>query len=222
MEPVGAGKKQKAVFQHYRGFQDESLHELISEVLGYMPDEFQNMAFAADPEWDRDFPGPETEPADIQNVNQELVVAYLEGQVGFSPAVQAAYLNEINADSPNSVLFKTYFYQPNHRLMHLLLGCIQDNPTDPSLLNDLAILHESLCILDELTTLYIRACVLERDPFAFACLAEAFYYNTVMDGYDAFQELAAHVGDNPEKLAIIDYLITRHMPERQSREPLHQ
>jgi hypothetical protein len=216
------GKTRKAVFHHYRGLQNESLHELITAVLGHMPDEFQNMADEDDPEWGDDSSDSKTQPVAIQNVNQELVVAYLEGHTGFSSAVQAAYLDEINADSPNFALFKNYFLQANPRLMHLLIHCIADNPTDPSLLNDLAILHESMCILDELITLYGRACVLENDPFAFAGLAEAFYYNTVMDGFDAFYELTKIVGDNPEKMAIVDYLITSHVPEQRSKEPLPQ
>jgi hypothetical protein len=213
------GKYRKAIFPHYRGLGDESVRELIVDLLGEIPDAMETELFGLDAKFDPE----ETAPVPLaQNPNQELLAAYLEGQIPFSVAVRTAYLEETGADNPNDALFRKYFQEGSSHLLFLLIRTLDMYPTDVSLLNDLSVLHEHIPILEELVECYGRACLLETDPYAFASLAEAFYYNTLPDGYDAWYELRRIVSEDAEKMAVIDYLEARHMPEKHPKEPIFQ
>jgi hypothetical protein len=212
-------KYRKAVFPHYRGLGEESIRELITDLVKEIPDGVDVSVLGPDTE-----PGPEVSAPffEVQSPNQELLVGYLEGRIPFSVHVQHAYLEETNAESPNDLLFRKYFLEGNTRLVDLLIRSLEQYPTDPSLLNDLSVLHESAGILEKVVEGYIRACQLETDPYAFASLAEAFYYNTLPDGYDAWYELRRIVSGNLEKTAVIEFLEARHLPGKHPKEPIFQ
>ncbi len=148
----------------------------------------------------------EEQAAVAQNINQEFLDAFFAGHIRLSESVLEAFRVEKNADNPNFALFRKYFRQGNLNLKQLLFYGIEKNPTDPSLLHDLAYFHEFRTMLAELIALYIRACELETDLACFAELAQDFYFNTLSDGYDAYHTLKQHFPTGTRKGRIIEHL----------------
>lgn len=214
------GKIRKSLFPDYRALRGESVPELIAEVFektyfmveekiltNDLPDE---IAFETD------------EIPRIENLNQEWLTSYLDGNINFHVGLIDAYLDETNADSPNYELFHHYFRRGTPNLKRLLLACLDRYPSDPALLNDLAYAHEYAFMLEELADCYRRACRLETDPDVFAELAEGYFFNTIPDDFDAFYDLHMLFQDDPQKLAIVEYLIEElGLDEAEAPERLH-
>jgi hypothetical protein len=200
------GKIRKSLFPDYRGFKGEQVRDLMNGIL-------RNMRFMVEDELMESLPeaedSAENEAVQIENLNQEWLCAYLDGNIDFHSDMINAYLDETNADSPNYELFYRYFRQGAPNLKHLLLACIDRYPSDPALLNDLAYAHEYAFMLEDLANCYRRACRLETDPEDFAELAEGYFFNTIPDDFDAFYDLHLLFQDDPQKLAIIEYLVER-------------
>ena len=137
-----------------------------------------------------------------QNLNQERLVAYFEGQIDFHNAFPDLFRIEKAVKEPNYPLFRRYFKRGNERLMHLLLQGLRENPSDRMLLSDLWLLHEHRPILSELVKAYQKGCEYETNLKKFVRLAEDFYDNTCLYGYDAFQALEAS-NISPEKKNIV-------------------
>ncbi len=198
------GKYRKSFFPDYRDFPGESLPELIDGVMGNDPIPFEDFP--------REYQSIETDRLisarpPMETLNQEWLCAYFDGNVDFHPGMIDAYLDEANADSPNYELFYRYFLQGAPNLKKLLLACIERYPSDPALLNDLAHVHAHAFMLEELAEGYRRACRLETDPEAFAELVQGYFFNTISDDFDAFYDLRTLFRNDPEKSAIIDYVV---------------
>lgn len=210
------GKYRKSFFPDYRDVPGESISELIGEVVGSDPMSFeeslQECSLVEDDRYVSALPP-------IETLNQEWLCAYFDEHIDFHPGMIDAYLDEANADSPNYDLFYPYFLQGSSNLKKLLLACIERYPSDPALLNDLAHIHAHAFMLDELAERYRRACRLETDPEAFAELAQGYFFNTVSDDFDAFYDLRILFRNDPEKSAIIEYLIENLGLEEQTPPP---
>lgn len=197
-------KYRKSFFPDYRDFPGENIPELIDQILDVDPIAFDESHSELGPvEADRCV---FTKPS-VETLNQEWLCAYFDGHIDFHPGMIDAYLDEANADSPNYDLFYRYFQQGTPNLKKLLLACIERYPSDPALLNDLAHVHAHAFMLEELAEGYRRACRLETDPEAFAELVQGYFFNTVSDDFDAFYDLRTLFQNDPEKSAIIEYLI---------------
>ena len=209
-------KYRKSFFPDYRDVSGESISELIGEVLGSDLFSFEESHQACSPlETDRCV----SAHPPIETLNQEWLCAYFDEHIDFHPGMIDAYLDEANADSPNYDLFYRYFLQGAPNLKKLLLACIDRYPSDPALLNDLAHMHAHAFMLEELADRYRRACQLETDPEAFAELVQGYFFNTVSDDFDAFYDLRVLFRNDPEKSAIIEYLIEHFGLEEQTPSP---
>lgn len=207
-------KSGKNIFHEYRGLRDENLTDLIRETFEKYPEaplaELEELGFLWVDE-DHDPTGINAADAAVpENTNQEFLAAYFEGHVEWSETVATVYNTEKNATSPNYPFLRKYFRQGIPALKTLLLRGLDKNPTDSSLLHDLAFFHEHHGMLSELIHRYRMACRLENDLMAFTELAMDFYYNTIEDGFEALYELEQVFQDNPGKRAAIAKLIREH------------
>ncbi|WP_028325844.1 hypothetical protein [Desulfatirhabdium butyrativorans] len=213
------GKIRKSLFPDYRGFKGEHVRDLMDGIFKNIPLVFEDdLADSLDEEGVH----AENETVEIQNLNQEWLCAYLDGNIDFHANMIDAYLDETNADSPNYDLFYRYFRRGAPTLKRLLLACIDRYPSDPALLNDLAYAHEYAFMLEDLANCYRRACLLESDPEGFAELAEGYFFNTIPDDFDAFYDLHLLFQDDPQKLAIVEYLLEHlGLDDTEAPERLH-
>lgn len=199
-------KIRKSLFPDYREFKGESVRELMGEV-------FEKLHFLFEDDLPEYLPEEEThggrEDIRIENLNQEWLCAYLDGNIDFHPDLIGAYMDETNADSPNYDLFYRYFQRGAPNLKHLLLACIDRYPSDPALLNDLAYAHEYAFMLEDLVACYRRACRMEANPEGFAELAEGYVFNTIPDDFDAVYDLRLLFRHDPQKLAVVDYVVAK-------------
>lgn len=197
------GKIRKSLFPDYRGFKGEHVRDLMDGM-------YKNMRFVFEDDpadgLAEEEPHAEEIAVEIQNLNQEWLCAYLDGNIDFHPGMIDAYLDETNADSPNYDLFHRYFRRGAPNLKRLLLACLERYPSDPALLNDLAYAHEYAFMLEDLANCYRRACQLESNPEEFAELAEGYFFNTISDDFDAFYDLHLLFRNDPQKIAVIEYL----------------
>jgi hypothetical protein len=91
------------------------------------------------------------------------------------------------------------------------------DPTDDGFLNDLSLIHEFHPMLGELIERYIEACRVEEDLDCFSELAQDFFYNTSLDGYEAYHALKEIYGSDTPKGKVIDSLV--YIEEALSRQP---
>jgi len=149
-----------------------------------------------------------------ENPNQELLVAYFEGDIELSDQMLDAFLAEKDSDEPNYPLFRKYFKQGNENLKRLIISGLERNLSDIGLLSDLTFFHEFKNILSELIGYYRIACEHEKDLQNFEELALDFYYHTKPDGFNALYELSEKYGPGSDKGKIV-----REILQRQESEP---
>lgn len=138
-----------------------------------------------------------------ENLNQELLVVYFQGDRELSDQVLDAYLAERESQTPNYPLNRRYFRRGNDNLKRLLMFGLERRPTDIGLLNDLGFFHEFRNMLADLIHFYLKACKEEHDMSNFKELVLSFYYDTEPDGFDALYELLQHFASGSKKARII-------------------
>ena len=161
-------------------------------------------------EWlDDDYPDEveEENNAVPENKNQELLVAYFNGEVEFSHELVEIFLKEKLSNSPNYALLRRYFRQGNRNLKTLICHGLEMNPTDDGFLNDLSLIHEFHPMLGELIERYTEACRIQEDLDSFSELAQDFFYNTSLDGYEAYHALKEIYASDTPKGKVIDSLV---------------
>ena len=146
----------------------------------------------------------EEKNACAQNVNQEYLVAYFEGQVKYDNMLIEILIKEIESEIPNYPLFRKYFKTGNTRLFHLLISGLSSLPTNQVLLSGLGYLHEYKNILSTIIGAYIAACKKEDNTLRFRGLCLGFINDTDADGYDAIAELKSIFQDNEGKLEVLE------------------
>ena len=77
-----------------------------------------------------------------ENPNQELLIAYFEGDLELSDQMLDAFLTEKNSDAPNYPLFRKYFKSGNENLKRLIISGLKRSPADMGFLSDLTFFHE--------------------------------------------------------------------------------
>lgn len=168
-------------------------------------------------EWFDDGYGEEEELeeklAKPENQNQELLVAYFEGDVELSDQLLDSYLTEKDSATTNYPLFRKYFKKGNEKLKRLIISGLEKNPTDIGLLSDLSFFHEFKNILSELVGYYLNACEREQNLQNFEQLALNFYYDTEPDGFDALYELSEKYGPGSDKGKIVKKMIQEQKSE---------
>jgi len=171
-------------------------------------------------EWFDDGYGDEEEVeekrARPENPNQELLVAYFEGDIELSDQALDAFLSEKDLEEPNYPLFRKYFRQGNENLKRLIISGLERNPADIGFLSDLAFFHEFKNILSELIGYYLIGCEHEKDLRNFEELALNFYYDTEPDGFDALYELGEKYGPDSDKGKIVRGIIRKQESEPDS------
>ena len=151
-----------------------------------------------------------------ENPNQELLVAYFEGDIELSDQMLDAFLTEKDSDAPNYPLFRKYFKSGNENLKRLVISGLKRCPADIGLLSDLAFFHEFKNILSELIGYYLNACDHEQNLKNFEQLALQFYYDTDLDGFDALYELGEKYGPDSDKGKIVRKIIKNQESEAES------
>jgi hypothetical protein len=94
---------------------------------------------------------------------------------------------------------------------------LEMDPTDDGFLNDLSLIHEYHPMLGELIERYIEACRIQEDLDSFGELAQDFFYNTMLDGYEAYDALKEIYDSDTPKGKVIDSLV--YMEEALSAQP---
>ena len=117
------------------------------------------------------------------------------------------YLTELERDEPNYPLFRRYFRQANTQLLALLSHGLDQNPTNPDLLNGLGFYHIFFPILKELITCYSRACEMEQNMTRYRQIAHDFHINCSTSGYEALYALDETLQhDDPKKAVLRDLM----------------
>ncbi|MBF0236547.1 MAG: hypothetical protein HQM12_02480 [SAR324 cluster bacterium] len=157
----------------------------------------------------------EEQQATPQNLNQEYLCAYFEGNIPLSQEVLTSFEIERNSEDPNYPLIRKYFKQANPYLKKLILSGLDLNPTHQPLLCDLSFFHEFSPLLTELIERYVQACLREQDMLQFSELVKDFYYHTHPDGYDAVHALKEiFLPDSAKGQLVCEFEIElNHQPE---------
>ena len=159
--------------------------------------------------FDDDYPDEieEENNAVAENENQEILLDYFHGDLELSEKMLEIFVTEKYSPEPNYALLRKYFRQGNANLKSLIYKGLEINPTDAGFLSDLAFFHEFRPMLGEVIKFYLKACEIQANHESFCELAEDFYYNTIADGYDAYEALKEIYGSETAKGKIIDQLI---------------
>lgn len=203
-------KEGRKLFDDYRQCNEQYLLEQVRQIFQDNPDSYREALDMLGFDWQNDTEEDVYEELEREqkarprNLNQEYLVAYLEGQVMLTSHTLQAFITETRAAQPHYALFRRYFHQANPNLKRLLLYGLDVNPVDTSLLHHLAFFHEFQSSLDEVIDRYALACAHTTNPDQFAQLVEDFYCNTSPDGFDAFVFLKETFGHEPDRLNIIE------------------
>jgi hypothetical protein len=203
-------KKEKNIIGEIIKIKDELVTERINEIFRTRPDHYRTELAILGFEWlDDGYPDEveEENNAAPENKNQELLVAYFNGEVEFSNELIEIFLEEKLSSSPNYALLRRYFRQGNKNLKALICHGLEMDPTDDGFLNDLSLIHEFHPMLGELIERYIEACKIQDDLDSFSELAQDFFYNTSLDGYEAYHALKAIYASDTPKGKVIDALV---------------
>jgi hypothetical protein len=213
-------KKEKYDIDEIIKIKNELVAERINEIFRTKPECFRTqLATLGFERLDDEYPDEveEENNAAPENRDQELLVAYFNGEVKFSEELVKVFLKEKLSSRPNCALFRRYFRQGNENLKSLICHGLEMDPTDDGFLNDLSLIHEYHPILGELIERYIEACRIQEDLDSFSELAQDFFYNTMLDGYEAYDALKEIYDSDTPKGKVIDSLV--YMEEALSAQP---
>ncbi|MBN1831398.1 MAG: hypothetical protein JW896_04740 [Deltaproteobacteria bacterium] len=213
-------KKEKNIVDEIIKIKNEMVTERMNEIFRTRPDYDRTELAMLGFEWlDEDYPNEVEEESNAvpENKDQELLVAYFDGEVEFSDKVMQVFLREKWSDKPNYALLRRYFRQGNDHLKALIYHGLAIDPTDDGFLNDLSLIHEFHPMLGELIERYIEACGIQEDLDSFSELAQDFFYNTTLDGYEAYNALKEIYGSDTPKGKVIDSLV--YMEEALNGQP---
>lgn len=187
-------------------FKRELVFEQVSKAIKENPKNWASKLEELGFQWvddENDEDEDEENVAKPGNANQELLVAYFEGDIKLSDEVLEAYAAERESPTPNYPLIRKYFRKGNDNLRRLLMLGLERKPHDIGLLNDLGFFHEFRNILGDLIRFYLKACEEEQDISNFEELVLSFYYDTEPDGFDALYELEQHIAPGSDKAKIV-------------------
>jgi len=213
-------KKKKNIIDEIIKIKNELVTERINEIFRKRPEHYRTELAMLGFEWlDDDCPDEveEENNAAPENKDQELLVAYFNGEVELSDELVEVFLKEKLSNRPNYALLRRYFRQGNGNLKTLIYHGLEIDPTDDGFLNDLSLIHEFHPMLGELIERYTEACRIQEDLDSFSELAQDFFYNTTLDGYEAYHSLKEIYGSDTPKGKVIDSLV--YMEEALSRQP---
>jgi hypothetical protein len=213
-------KKEKNIIDGIIKTNDERATEKINEIFGKKSEYYRTELAMLGFEWLDDGYLDEVEEennAAPENKDQELLVAYFNGEVKLSDKLVEVFLKEKRSDRANYALLRRYFRQGNRNLKTLIYYGLEMDPTDNGFLNDLSVIHEFHPMLGELRERYMEACKIQEDLDSFSDLAQDFFYNTSPDGYEAYHALKEIYGSDTPKGRVIDSLV--YMEEALSRQP---
>ena len=203
-------KKEKNDINEIIRIKDELVTKRINEIFRTKPEYLRTELATLGFGWlNEEYPNEvEEENNDApENEDQELLVAYFNGDVELSDELLEIFLKEKRSDRPNYSLFRRYFRQGNVNLKALICHGLEMDPTDEGFLNDLSLIHEFHPMLGELIERYIEACKIQEDLDSFSELAQDFYYNTTLDGYEAYHALKEIYNSDTPKGKVIDSLV---------------
>jgi len=213
-------KKEKNLIDEIIKINDERATERINEIFRTKPEFYRTELAMLGFEWLEEEYLDEVEEennAAPENKDQELLIDYFNGEFELSDEVVEVFLKEKRRNRPNYALFRRYFRQGNGNLKTLIYHGLEMDPTDDGFLNDLSLIHEFHPMLGELIERYTEACRIQEDLDSFSELAQDFFYNTSLDGYEAYHALKEIYGSDTPKGKIIDSLV--YMEEALSRQP---
>jgi len=213
-------KKKKNIIDEIIKIKNELVTERINEIFRKRPEHYRTELAMLGFEWlDDDCPDEveEENNAAPENKDQELLVAYFNGEVELSDELVEVFLKEKLSNRPNYALLRRYFRQGNGNLKTLIYHGLEIDPTDDGFLNDLSLIHEFHPMLGELIERYTEACRIQEDLDSFSELAQDFFYNTTLDGYEAYYALKEIYGSDTPKGKVIDSLV--YMEDALSRQP---
>jgi len=213
-------KEKKNIIDEIVKIKHELVTERINEIFKTKPEHYRTeLAMLGFELLDSDYPDEveEENNAVPENKNQELLVGYFNGEVEFSYELMEVFLKEKISSSPNYALFRRYFRQGNDNLKTLIYHGLEMDPTDDGLLNDLSLIHEFHPMLGELIERYTEACIIQEDLDSFSELAQDFFYNTTLDGYEAYNALKEIFGSDTPKGKVVDSLV--YIEEALSGQP---
>jgi hypothetical protein len=213
-------KKEKNFNDEIIKIKNELVTERINEIFRTEPESYRTELVMLGFEWlDVDYPDEveEENNAAPENIDQELLVAYFDGEVEFSDELVEVFLREKLSNRPNYALLRRYFRQGNRNLKTLIYHGLEIDPTDDGFLNDLSLIHVFHPMLGELIERYTEACRIEEDLDSFSELAQDFFYNTTLDGYEAYNALKEIYSSDTPKGKVIDSLV--YMEEVLNEQP---
>jgi len=213
-------KEKKNIIDEIIKIKNELVTERINEIFRTKPEYYRTELAMLGFEWlDDDYPDEveEENNAAPENKDQELLVAYFNGEVELSDELMEVFMKEKLSNRPNYALLRRYFRQGNGNLKTLIYHGLEIDPTDDGFLNDLSLIHEFHPMLGELIERYTEACKIQEDLDSFSELAQDFFYNTTLDGYEAYHALKEIYGSDTPKGQVIDSLV--YMEEALSRQP---
>jgi hypothetical protein len=213
-------KEKKNIIDEIIKIKNELVTERINEIFRTKPEYYRTELAMLGFEWlDDDYPDEVEEETNAapENKDQELLVAYFNGEVELSDELMEVFLKEKLSNRPNYALLRRYFRQGNGNLKTLIYHGLEIDPTDDGFLNDLSLIHEFHPMLGELIERYTEACKIQEDLDSFSELAQDFFYNTTLDGYEAYHALKEIYGSDTPKGQVIDSLV--YMEEALSRQP---
>ena len=192
--------------EEYEDIKDKLLMDKVSDAIRKDPKNWINNMEEIGFTWMDDSQDEieEEKNACPQNINQEYLVAYFDGQVKFDSMLIEIFIQEIESETPNYPLFGKYFKTGNTRLFDLLISGLSGLPTNQVLLSGLGYFHENKNILSRIIDAYIGACKKEDNTIRFRELCLAFINDTNANGYDAIAELKSIFQDNEGKLEILE------------------
>ena len=213
-------KEKKNITDEIIKIKNELVTERINEIFRTKPEHYRTELAMLGFEWlDDGYPDEveEENNAAPENKDQELLVAYFNGEVELSDELLEVFLKEKLSNRPNYALLRRYFRQGNGNLKALISHGLELDPTDDGFLNDLSLIHEFHPMLGELIERYTEACRIQEDLDSFSELAQDFFYNTTLDGYEAYHALKEIYCSDTPKGKVVDSLV--YMEEALSRQP---
>jgi len=192
--------------EEYEDIENELLMDKVSKAIKEDPKNWQNNMEKIGFTWIDDSQDEieEERNATPENVNQEYLVAYFEGEVKFSNNLIEIFIEETESEDSNYPLVRKYFKTGNAQLLHLLVSGLSNLPTEKLLLSGLGYFHEHRNILSQMISSYTDACEKETDIERFEDLCVDFINDTDADGYNAIAELTSIFNDNRKKLEVLE------------------
>lgn len=215
------GKKDKYLEEFekiQREIVSEKMWQAFREGSGNYRENLEQIGFS----WFEDY-GPEEEEERVavpENDNQEMLVAWFEGNIEFSDKLLDILQDERGSDEPNYPLVRKYFKSGNRHLFKLIKLGLQQDPTNIDLLSDLGYFHEFKYILSELIDHFMTACKLENDLQKFSELAQEFFFSTIEYDYNALYALRDLFTETSDKRKIINFFINEHENQKDEQVTL--